>query len=494
MKKRLLAALLAAGLLLLSGCELVSVNRDRDKAQVVATVGGVVITKAELYEMVANELASQQYAIDPWDEKMDSELRASVDELMVSRLDAYVEELVVKLVCERDYPLTEEEEKELADQSKSYFDFIKLMLGYDEADPSAYEGDIEKDVDDYLASQGSTRESFAKVARLNFMYSKVRDALTKDVSATDAQVLARYQKDLESQKNAYATGAKSGYEKAVTQSDIGDYTLYKPVDYAFVRHILIMYTDAQKQRFDDAQADIDDAFEDQDTVQSAYDTAKAAVSAAQAEILTVQKDLDLARQNNDAAKVSQYQGVIDADKAIVSAQTLEMNKQAALLVKMNANVQKAEQAMATLQAILLKAHRKTVDTIMAKLLAGESFESLMEQYNEDGGKQSGAMHGVGYLVSPDDTTYDPAFKSAAFSMNTRGQVSDPVMSQFGVHILYMMYTPQEEVDLPYDLVKYIVKAGEDATVIDEFWENKVQELQKQFTIKKWPNRVKFLVR
>ena len=68
--------------------------------------------------------------------------------------------------------------------------------------------------------------------------------------------------------------------------------------------------------------------------------------------------------------------------------------------------------------------------LQARAEGGESFEALARQYSEDSGSavQGGdiGFFGVGMMV--------PAFEEAAFALAV-GQVSDPVLSSFGLHVI-----------------------------------------------------------
>jgi hypothetical protein len=492
MKKRLFATFLALGMLALAGCELITVDRDKDRAQIVARFGDTTITKGELYDAATADLAYEGYDIDLWDENMGAELRASTNDYLAAYLENYAEVALIKAVGARDYPITEEEEATLAEQSASYIAVIKMILGYDEQNPEAYQGDIEKDVDDYLAMQGTSRAKMDDMGRTNLLYSKVKEALTEGIEANEDQARARHEKDLASQKAAYADGGRKAYETATTLSSLGDYALYKAPGYAVVKHILLAYTEQEGLRREVAQEDVDDAISERDAVKKLHDDAKAKADAAQNEVTTAQAALALARQNNDVDAMTNAQAAIDANNAILNAQTAEMNAQQALLPNMEANVAAAEQALTALEKSLLAAHQGDVDAVMARLEAGEAFEALMDEFNEDGGADRGSMPGLGYLVSPDNTLYAPEFAAAALGMTARAQVSAPVMTTFGVHILYMVYTPDEEADIDYEIVKSAVKAQEDATVVEAAWAERIETLKEENGLKLWPRRARFI--
>lgn len=88
------------------------------------------------------------------------------------------------------------------------------------------------------------------------------------------------------------------------------------------------------------------------------------------------------------------------------------------------------------QAVLDSVKDKT-DAIYARLAAGESFESLIAEYGSDPGMQDANSLANGYSVHKDSILWDPVFTEASYSDKVQkvGDVSDPVVGKFGVHIV-----------------------------------------------------------
>lgn len=77
-----------------------------------------------------------------------------------------------------------------------------------------------------------------------------------------------------------------------------------------------------------------------------------------------------------------------------------------------------------------EAHRKAVET-RAKLVAGADFATLARELSDD--RVSGEAGGeLGWFV---EKQMDPAFGAAAFALQKPGDLSDPVRSAFGWHII-----------------------------------------------------------
>ena len=89
-----------------------------------------------------------------------------------------------------------------------------------------------------------------------------------------------------------------------------------------------------------------------------------------------------------------------------------------------------------------------MDEIKAKLAAGETFEAMIDAYDEDPGMTADTT----YPVSNDSTNWVEEFKTGAMALANVGDVSDAVRSSYGVHIIkYHSDIPAGEVGL--DAVK-----------------------------------------
>ena len=86
---------------------------------------------------------------------------------------------------------------------------------------------------------------------------------------------------------------------------------------------------------------------------------------------------------------------------------------------------------------VMESRKADVDLIYQRLGRGESFLDLIKEYGEDPGMTVEANLQEGYSVHAQSILYDPAFTAAAFSekMQKVGDVSDPALSSFGIHIL-----------------------------------------------------------
>ena len=77
---------------------------------------------------------------------------------------------------------------------------------------------------------------------------------------------------------------------------------------------------------------------------------------------------------------------------------------------------------------------ETFKDIEARFAAGIDFKTLIEDYSTD--KTEKNLSGDGYLFHPDSTSWPEAFVTAATALAQPGQISKPVYSETGIHILF----------------------------------------------------------
>lgn len=108
----------------------------------------------------------------------------------------------------------------------------------------------------------------------------------------------------------------------------------------------------------------------------------------------------------------------------------------------------AKEAMDTARAAVLDSCKEQLDDIYARLEKGEDFRTLIAQYGQDPGMQDESTLEEGYAVHAQSILYDQAFTDGAFQerMTKPGDYSDPVVGQYGVHVVYYLK------DLPSGLI------------------------------------------
>ncbi len=88
---------------------------------------------------------------------------------------------------------------------------------------------------------------------------------------------------------------------------------------------------------------------------------------------------------------------------------------------------------------MIESVKAKTDDIYARLEAGETFETLIAEYNTDPGMTADNLVN-GYSVHKDSYIYAQSFTDGSFApeMTEVGSVSQPVPSQFGVHVIYYL--------------------------------------------------------
>lgn len=125
------------------------------------------------------------------------------------------------------------------------------------------------------------------------------------------------------------------------------------------------------------------------------------------------------------------------------------------------------------------AHKK-VDEIYAKLKAGESFEKLASEFSDDA--QTAEKGGELPLFGTGTTTrMVPEFEEAAFLLQANGDVSQPVQTAFGYHIIKRLeLTPLRSFDELKKEIQGKVNKDERAIVTQQSF---IEKLKKTYAFK-----------
>jgi peptidyl-prolyl cis-trans isomerase C len=113
-----------------------------------------------------------------------------------------------------------------------------------------------------------------------------------------------------------------------------------------------------------------------------------------------------------------------------------------------------------------------------KILAGTDFNALAKQVSDDPSAQSNGGH-IDYF---DKAQMDPAFANAAFALKNVGDVSEPVRSSFGYHLI--RFEGRRSATMrTFDEVKESILATERAKFIDEQRETALAPLKNDSATK-----------
>ena len=329
--KTMLILVLAVGMLFSAvGCSMITVNEERDKEQVVATVNGVEIKKEEILRDI--DAYYQMYGItdDNRDTQEGQELLSRAKTLL---LDDYIEAEIIRQQAEAMglYPLTDEELQQAKEDAEamgqSLTELHQESVKSDvEEDPSLdYDTELNARLEESLLQAGVSNGALEAGYIRDTIETKVKEAVTADVQISDEEVQAWYDEQLAEQKESLD-------EAPETLSDIESSTIsvYVPEGLRYVKHILIAIPDEAADEISSLRTDGDTEGAD-------------------------------ALRDEELAKL-----------------------------------------------------KPKADEVLAKVQAGEDFDSLIAEYGEDPGMESNEE---GYLISEGNTDYVEEFVQAGMDIN-----------------------------------------------------------------------------
>jgi foldase protein PrsA len=139
---------------------------------------------------------------------------------------------------------------------------------------------------------------------------------------------------------------------------------------------------------------------------------------------------------------------------------------------------------ATFAHILVKTEQEAKD-IKAKIDKGAKFEDMAKQYGTDGTKDNGGD--LGYYAY-DTQELIPEFMEGAKKVK-EGEVSEPVKTSFGYHLIKATGINKETKVQPYDEVKEQIKYTLMQTQQQEAYSKKLQEWRDELKVKTFEDRI-----
>ena len=447
MQKKSLLALLLALTVLLSGCALVSVDTEKDNARVIVDVNGETVTKAVIHAAVDNQVSTYEYYNQLYSSYYGISDLYPTDEATVTAevIDAYVNQLVSQQKAKELglYEMTEEEQAEVDANGKTNYDSFIQSVVSTYMPGSTLEGDeLTAAAEKYVAEHAvatvdgrSTLADFVAAAADEKALQKLNDYIIKDVAVTDEEIQADFDAKVESDKASYEADLNA-YGTAVNG---GSTVYYAPAGYRMVKHILVKVSD------EDSAATTEK--------QTALTTAQTALTDAQAA-------LDAAAE--DADKTALQTAVDDAQKAVNDAQAAYDEAQAAGMANAKAKA----------------------DEIYAQLTAeGADFETLLADNNGDPGQPA-----AGYAICEGFTSFVESFTNAAMALENVGDVSEPVESTYGYHIIkYVSAVEEGPVDI--ETVKDSISSALLTTKQNEVSTATIAQYVSEVNVKTYPDRM-----
>lgn len=370
-----LLALTCALVMALSGCNLIRIDEDMDAAEVVASFDGGVVTKGEVlpeYESTVEyyEYLSYYYG---YSFSTDGVLESVVNNLVERKI------LLAKAAELGLDALTEEEEAEVIATAEGEFEDTLMTYWDNFAAEGLSDEQIRADVEAYLAENEYTPELIAEARREDKIIEKLQQTVFETVVISPEDVKAEYDAMVAADQASYAD--LYVFESAVTSGGVT--VAWYPEGYRTVKHILLSFTDEQMAELANIDSQIADL-----------------------------EDQIAALEGGEAPAQEGDEIVLTADQLQMQIDALETTK---------------EEKMAEYIAVL----QPTIDEIYGRIEAGDDFQTLIDEYNEDQGMESIE----GYYVCADSQTWVPAFRDGAMALENIGDVSEPVATNYGVHII-----------------------------------------------------------
>lgn len=306
--------------------------------------------------------------------------------------DSIIDSFVGMGVLENKYAelgldrMTAEEEALMEQQAQDYMEQLRalyaqeVMAQYEVAYEEAYEY-----AETFMKLDGVTIESARSAILAATKDMRMLEYVAGDITTVSAEALQHFYEEnyVRPSMERYA-GNIAAYEAEVLFG--GEESYYIPADYRCIRHILLALPQPDPAALEAAQALMAEA--------------ELAVEGAQSRLYGRQ--------------------LLEMDTAEAEAE----------LAQAQAALAQAQEALHALTETLAAQRSAELEAIRSALQEGESFLALAKAYSEDA-----HMPEEGYMVRADSVLYDPGFVRAAMSLESIGDVSEPVVTSMGVHVL-----------------------------------------------------------
>lgn len=332
-----------------------------------------------------------------------------------------------------DYGLnifTEEETDALMKQAE---DAYEQTLEYYIADyKSIYDGLMDEDtarklVLDYLERSGCTRNSLFETAKRYAGYDRLYDEVTKEITITDDAEIQTYyiEKHVEPDRELFADNIEQ-YE--IYTSVYGQIAYYIPDGYRAVSHILLSFPEDIRNEISVCQAK-------QDSLEKMIES----------------------RTGSEEEKT-----ILEDEAARLQAQILTIR----------------EKAIPELQDVM--------DKIQADLDARKPFDELIASYGQD---EEMLNYPDGYMVHAQSVVYETEFRDAAMALEQIGEVSEPVLTDSGIHfICYLADVPEGAVELSQNAFESIREEAIETKKAEAF-QKALESWGEKYTVTVYPEQI-----
>lgn len=392
-------------------------------AQVIVEYDGGVVFLDDILEQYAgvDSQFSSYYGASLADYGYDTVYKQMIAEMLLQ--NAVLEAKAAELGLDQ---LDDETMAGLTEEAATNFEsYVTSVWDYFASDDLTDE-EIREDCVAYLESMGYTEDALLESLIDNYVSEQLYNYITADVTVTEEDIQAAFDELVAEQEASFADD--STYN---TSRNNGDTIVWNPEGYRMVRHVLIRFTDDQATRYSELQDTLDTLNEELEALQTA--------AAATDETTTEATDETAAEATAEATDETTSETAeatteaTDEAAAETTGETAEATEAPARTEEeINAEIADVEAELTALYEELLPTAQEVIDAFNS----GTSFSDLIDQYNEDPGMENEPTATNGYAVSANSTAWDPAFTEGAMSIESIGEISEPVYGQNGIHIIY----------------------------------------------------------
>ncbi len=353
---------------------------------VVVRVGDVTFTKARLQSEVdinvtVSELMEQEFVTD-------EERQARRDEAIQGCIQEGLIEMKLREAGKNDF--TAEEEETLRATALSQYETI--WQGIWEKAKQSNQGFTEEQVTEFLQEQGYSSEAIYEALKSNERLHRAVELFCPSLTLTEDMVEKYYEAQFLLPDRERYENDLDLYEQEILAGN--NESFYTPEGYRAIKQVLLAYPGEIEKALRNENARVN---------------------------IALQVVAEAASEVSEAALTGDSWDDVAGPRAEYDAAVNE------LTAAKQAYNEKRER-------LTLPLIRDTVEAINAEIDAGIAIDSVINKYSTDKNEQN--LDKGGYPVHPDSKNWPPEFLEAAGKLEKPGDLSGPVLTDMGIHILY----------------------------------------------------------
>ena len=353
---------------------------------VVVRVGDVTFPKGRLQSAVdidvtTSEIMSREYLTD-------EERQAKRDEAIQSCIQEGLIEMKLRDVGKNNF--TDEEEETLRATALSQYEAI--WQGIWQRVKQSDQGFTEAQVTEFLQEQGYSSEAIFEALKSNERFHRAVELFCPTLTLTEDMVEKYYEAQfLLPDRQRYENDLEL-YEQEILAGN--NESFYTPEGYRAIQQVLLEYPEEVDSALRNENARVNMAM--QIVAETAQKVSEAALTGDS--------------WDNVAGPRADYEKAV---KELTAAKQAYNEKR---------------------ERLTMPLIRDTVEAINAEIDAGIDINTIINRYSTDRNEQN--LDKGGYPVHPDSKNWPPEFLEAAGKLEKPGDLSGPVLTDMGVHILY----------------------------------------------------------